>query len=108
MTNVAPVDSFFVTRTLRAIEVLAFGPASTPQVAEALRVDARTARRLLNRLADDGWVVRIEGRVRMYTLSLRLVALASQFVERAPLTHAAASVVRSLHERTGGVAHVTV
>jgi DNA-binding IclR family transcriptional regulator len=104
----APVDSFFVTRTLQAIEVLAFQPASAPQVAEALRVDARTARRLLNRLADDGWVVRIDGRVRMYTLSLRLVALASQFVERAPLTHVAASVVRSLHERTGGVAYVTV
>jgi DNA-binding IclR family transcriptional regulator len=104
----APVDSFFVTRTLQALEVLAFQPSSAPQVAEALRVDARTARRLLNRLADDGWVVRIEGRVRTYTLSLRLVALASQFVERAPLTHAAASVVRSLHERTGGVAHVTV
>ena len=104
----ATVDSFFVTRTLQAIEVLAFQPSSAPQVAEALRVDARTARRLLNRLADDGWVVRIEGRVRTYTLSLRLVALASQFVERAPLARAATSVVRDLHERTGGVAHVTV
>jgi DNA-binding IclR family transcriptional regulator len=104
----APVDSFFVTRTLQAIEVLAFQPSSAPQVAEALRVDARTARRLLNRLADDGWVVRVEGRVRTYTLSLRLVALASQFVARAPLTQAATSIVQSLHERTGGVAHVTV
>jgi DNA-binding IclR family transcriptional regulator len=102
------VDSFFVTRTLQAIEILAFQPCTAPQVAEALRVDARTARRLLNRLADDGWVVRIEGRVRRYTLSLRLVALASQFVQRAPLTEAATSTVRSLHERTGGVAHVTV
>jgi DNA-binding IclR family transcriptional regulator len=102
------VDSFFVTRTLQAIEVLAFQPASAPQVAEALQVDARTARRLLNRLADDGWVIRSEGRVRTYTLSLRLVAVASQFIERAPLTRAATSVVKSLHERTGGVAHVTV
>lgn len=108
MTNVAPVDSFFVTRTLRAIEVLAFGPASAPQVADALRVDARTARRLLNRLANDGWVVRIDGRVRTYTLSLRVVALASQFVERSPLTQAAVAAVAALHERTGGVAHVTV
>ena len=104
----AAVDSFFVTRTLQAIEVLAFQPSSAPEVADALKVDARTARRLLNRLADDGWVVRIDGRVRRYTLSLRLVALATQFVERAPLTRAAASVVSSLHERTGGVAHVTV
>ena len=104
----AAVDSFFVTRTLQAIEVLAFQPSSAPEVADALKVDARTARRLLNRLADDGWVVRIDGRVRRYTLSLRLVALATQFVERAPLTRAATSVVSSLHERTGGVAHVTV
>src|SRR5919199_4093889 len=104
----ATVDSFFVTRTMQAIEVLAFRPSTAPQVAEALRVNARTARRLLNRLADDGWVVRIEGRVRRYTLSLRLVALASQFVQRAPLTEAATSVVRSLHERGGGLAHVTL
>lgn len=104
----AAVDSFFVTRTLQAVEVLAFQPSSAPEVADALKVDARTARRLLNRLADDGWVVRIDGRVRRYTLSLRLVALATQFVERAPLTRAATSVVSSLHERTGGVAHVTV
>jgi DNA-binding IclR family transcriptional regulator len=108
LSQMAPVDSFFVTRTLQAIEVLAFQPSSAPQVARALRIDARTARRLLNRLAEDGWVVRIEGRVRMYTLSLRVVALASQFVERAPLTQAAAPVVSSLHERTGGVAHMTV
>jgi DNA-binding IclR family transcriptional regulator len=103
-----PVDSFFVTRTLQAIEVLAFQPSSAPEVAEALRVDARTARRLLNRLAEDGWVVRIEGRVRRYTLSLRLVAIASQFLARTPLTQAASSIVSSLHDQTGGVAHVMV
>jgi DNA-binding IclR family transcriptional regulator len=108
VSSMAPVDSFFVTRTLQAIEVLAFQPASAPQVAEALRVDARTARRLLNRLADDGWVVRIEGRVRTYTLSLRVAALASQFLARAPLTRAAIGTVKALHERTGGIAHVAV
>jgi DNA-binding IclR family transcriptional regulator len=104
----ATLDSFFVTRTLQAIEILAFQPSSAPQIADALSVDARTARRMLNRLADDGWVVRIDGRVRTYTLSLRVVALASHFVERAPLTHAASAIVSTLHERTGGIAHVTV
>jgi DNA-binding IclR family transcriptional regulator len=104
----ATVDSFFVTRTMQAIEVLAFQPSTAPQIAEALRVDARTARRLLNRLADDGWVVRNEGRVRTYTLSLRLPALVSQFLERAPLAREASSIVTALHARTGGVAHVTV
>jgi DNA-binding IclR family transcriptional regulator len=104
----ATVDSFFVTRTMQAIEVLAFRPSTAPQVAEALRVNARTARRLLNRLADDGWVVKIEGRVRRYTLSLRLAALVSHFLDQAPLAQAAASVVTRLHEQTGGVAHITV
>jgi DNA-binding IclR family transcriptional regulator len=102
------VDSFFVIRTMQALEVIAFQPASAPQVAEVLRVDARTARRLLNRLTAEGWLVRTEGRVRTYTLSLRLVALASHFLERAPLTKLATTVVRELQERTGGIAYVVV
>jgi DNA-binding IclR family transcriptional regulator len=104
----ATVDSFFVIRTMQALEVLAFQPSSAPQVAEALRVDARTARRLLNRLTAEGWLIRTDGRVRTYTLSLRLVALASHFLERAPMTRAAKTVVKELHEQTGGVAHVAV
>jgi DNA-binding IclR family transcriptional regulator len=104
----ATVDSFFVIRTMQALEVLAFQPSSAPQVAEVLRVDNRTARRLLNRLAAEGWIVRRDGRVKTYALSLRLVALASHFLERTPLTRAATAVVDRLHDRTGGVAHVTV
>jgi DNA-binding IclR family transcriptional regulator len=104
----AAVDSFFVTRTMKALEVLAFQPASAPQVADVLRVDARTARRLLNRLADEGWLVRKEGRVRTYTLSMRVVALASHFVERAPLTTVAGAAIQTLHERTGGVAYLAI
>jgi DNA-binding IclR family transcriptional regulator len=104
----AAIDSFFVIRTMQALEVLAFQPSSAPQVAEVLRVDARTARRLLNRLADEGWLVRSEGRVRTYTLSLRLVALAAHFLERSPLTRAATAAVQDLHARTGGVAHLTI
>src|SRR5215212_3868349 len=104
----ASIESFFVTRTMRALEVLAFQPASAPQIAEVLQVDARTARRLLNRLTDDGWVVRTEGRVRTYTLSLRLVALAAHFAAAAPLAQAARHAIVALHERTGGTAHLTV
>jgi IclR family KDG regulon transcriptional repressor len=108
MGGMGTVDSFFVIRTMQALEVIAFRPSSAPQVAEALRVDARTARRLLNRLTAEGWLVRSEGRVRTYTLSLRLVALASHFLERAPLVRAATAVARELHERTGAVAHVAI
>jgi DNA-binding IclR family transcriptional regulator len=93
---------------MQALEVLAFQPSSAPQLADILRVDARTARRLLNRLTDEGWLMRMEGRVRMYTLSLRLVALAAHFAERAPVARAAAGAVVALHERTGCTAHLTV
>jgi DNA-binding IclR family transcriptional regulator len=104
----ASAESFFVTRTMQALEVLAFHPASAPQIAGVLQVDARTARRLLNRLTDDGWLVRSEGRVRTYTLSLRLVALAAHFAEGAPLARAAKAAVETLHERTGASAYLTV
>jgi len=107
-SGMATVDSFFVIRTMQALEVIAFQASSAPQVAEVLRVDARTARRLLNRLTAEGWLVRTEGRVRMYTLSLRLVALASHFLERTPLTTAATTVARGLHEQTGGAAYVLI
>jgi len=104
----ASPESFFVTRTMQAVEVLAFQSCSAPQIADVLRVDARTARRLLNRLADEGWLTRSEGRTRMYSLSLRVVALAAHFAERAPVARAAQAPVRALHDRTGATAHLTV
>jgi DNA-binding IclR family transcriptional regulator len=101
-------EAFFVSRTLQAIEVLAFQPSSAPQVASALQVHPRTARRLLNRLVADGWATRSEGRRRTYAPSLRIVALAAQLAERDPLALAAAPVVGRLHEETGGVAHLLI
>jgi DNA-binding IclR family transcriptional regulator len=53
-------------------------------------------------------LIRTEGRTRMYTLSLRLVALAAHFAERAPLARAAQPSITALHERTGGTAHLAV
>jgi DNA-binding IclR family transcriptional regulator len=101
-------EAFFVTRTLQAIEVLAFQPSSAPQVAGALQVHPRTARRLLNRLVADGWATRSEGRRRTYAPTMRIVALAAQLAERDPLAVAAAPVVGRLHEETGGVAHLAI
>src|SRR4051812_50089632 len=69
--GMAGVDSFFVIRTMQALEVLAFQPSTAPQVAEVLRVDARTARRLLNRLSGEGWLLRPGERGPPYTPSLR-------------------------------------
>jgi DNA-binding IclR family transcriptional regulator len=101
-------ESWFVTRTMRALEVLAFGPLSAPQVADALQVHPRTARRLLNRLTDEGYLTRSEDSRRLYAPSMRIVALAGQVVERAQLTRAAAPFVAELHARTGAAAHLTV
>jgi DNA-binding IclR family transcriptional regulator len=104
----AAAESFFVTRTMQALEVLAFQPSSASQIASHLRVDARTARRLLNRLTEDGWVVRVEGRVRTYTLSLRLLALAAVYADSLPLAHAAQPLVTGLHTETACTAHLEV
>jgi DNA-binding IclR family transcriptional regulator len=101
-------ESFFVTRTMQALEVLAFQPSSAAQIASHLGVDARTARRLLNRLTDDGWLVRTDGRSRTYALSLRLLALAAVFADRLPLARAAQPVVTRLYAETGCTAHLTV
>lgn len=101
-------EAFFVSRTLQALEVVAFAPASAPQVAGALRVHPRTARRLLNRLVEDGWLTRRDGRRRTYAPTLRILALAAQFADRLPLARAAHPVVARLHDETGGVAHLVV
>lgn len=101
-------EAFFVSRTLQAIEVLAFQPSSAPQVASALQVHPRTARRLLNRLVADGWATRSDGRRRTYAPTMRIVALAAQLAERAPLAVAATPVVSRLHEETGAVAHLMI
>jgi DNA-binding IclR family transcriptional regulator len=85
----AAAEPFFATRTLHAMEVLVFRPSSARQVAGELRVDARTARRLLNRLVEEGWATRTEDRERIYAPTLRIVALAAQLVERAPLVRQA-------------------
>lgn len=101
-------EAFFVSRTLQAMEVLAFGPSSAPQVAGALQVHPRTARALLNRLVHDGWVTKTSGRARTYSPTMRIVALAAQLAERSPLAVAAQPVVGRLHDETGAVAHLMI
>ena len=101
-------EALFVSRTMQAMEVLAFRPSSAAQLAEALQIHPRTARRLLARLVADGWVSRTGDRRHAYTPTMRLVALAAQLAERAPLAQAAAPVVQRLFDETGGVVHLAV
>lgn len=107
MTSAA-AEAFSVSRTMQAMEVLAFQSASAPQVAGALKVHPRTARRLLNRLVADGWLTRTEGRRRTYAPTMRIVAMAAHFAERASLPRIAAPFVAELHEESGVAAHLAI
>jgi DNA-binding IclR family transcriptional regulator len=93
---------------MQTLELLALEPLSAPQVAEALQVHPRTARRLLTRLADDGWLARSQDARRVYAPTLRIVALAGQVLQRWRLAEAALPFVERLHAALGGPAHLMV
>ena len=77
----SPTEAYFVSRTVRALEVLAFGPMSAPQLAEKLQIHPRTARRMLYRLVDEGYVVRHGGPRPRFELTMRVVEVAGQWLE---------------------------
>jgi DNA-binding IclR family transcriptional regulator len=106
--GVPPLEAWYAARAMQALEVLAFQPLSAPQLAAALQVHPRTARRLLNRLRDEGYLSRTDDARRLYAPTMRLVALAGQIVARARLAERAVPVVAALHEETGAVAHLAV
>jgi DNA-binding IclR family transcriptional regulator len=64
-----------IGRTLAALELLADRPASVTELADALRVHPRTARRLVRRLVRDGYAQAGPERVSRYTITCRLVDL---------------------------------
>jgi len=101
-------EALYAARAMQALEVLAFQPLSAPQVAAALQVHPRTARRLLSRLRDEGYLTRSEDARRLYAPTMRLVALAGQILQRAQLAVRAVPIVAALHEETGAVAHLVV
>jgi DNA-binding IclR family transcriptional regulator len=85
---------YTATRTLAALELLAFAPCSAPVVAARLQVHPRTARRLLKQLAADEWVVR--GADGQYALTLRLMAMAGQALTRCQVYEPLRSAVIAL------------
>jgi DNA-binding IclR family transcriptional regulator len=64
--------AYSTANTMRALELLAVGPMSVPEVAARLQIGDRSARRLVKRLAADGYVERVPGDRwrRRYRLSL--------------------------------------
>ena len=102
------LEAWPVARTMQALEALAFQPLSAPQVAAVLQVHPRTARRILTRLLEEGWLTRTDDGRRLYSPTMRLASLAGQMVERAALTTAAVPLVAQLHDITGADAHLVV
>jgi DNA-binding IclR family transcriptional regulator len=105
---VSAPEAWHVTRTLRAMELLAVAPRSAPELADGLGVHVRTARRILKRLESEGYVALSEGRRRRYRPTMRIVALAGQVVERAELTQTAVPHVLQLRERLQRDCHLCV
>ena len=101
-------EAWHVTRTLRAMELLAVAPRSAPELADGLGVHVRTARRVLKRLESEGYVMLSDDRRRRYRPTMRVVALAGQVVERAELTLTAVPHVHSLREELGRGCHLCV
>lgn len=102
------VEAYSVARTMQAIELLSFQPASAPQVADALRVHPGTSRRLLNRLVSEGWLIRTGSFRHVYVPTMRIAAMAAQLVSRDPLAVAALPLVSALHAETGAAAHLCI
>jgi DNA-binding IclR family transcriptional regulator len=107
-TGVRANESYFASRAMQALEILAFGPAGATQIARELGVHPRTARRLLNRMTMDGWLVRHDGPRATYAPTLRILALAAEHAHRLPLLRHAPDAALELHTPTGHTVHLAV
>ncbi len=101
-------ETYYLERALRALELLAMQPLSAPQIAAALQIHPRTARRLLTRLHAEQYLDHGDDHRRLYWPTLRLVALAGQIVDHARLAQQAVPYVQRLHDLTGGAAHLVI
>ena len=85
------------------LELVSFASANAAQVAAALQVHPRTARRILRQLETSEWVQSRPASgtsARTWEPTLRLVALAGQLVRRHPLAVAADATLAALKRET--------
>jgi IclR family acetate operon transcriptional repressor len=102
------VEAWHVARTMRVLELLAYAPLSAPQLAEALGAHPRTARRVLEQLVEEEYLVRGTDHRRRYRPTMRMVALAGQVPNNSTLVQRARPYVALAHERTGAVAELVM
>jgi DNA-binding IclR family transcriptional regulator len=94
-------EALYVARAMQVLELLAFRPMSAPQVAATLQIHPRTARRVLVRLHGESYLARTDDTRRLYSPTLRLIALAGQAAHRLPLVREADGAVGWLSGETG-------
>jgi DNA-binding IclR family transcriptional regulator len=104
----APSEAYYASRTMRVLELLTFHDLSCPQVAASLQIHPRTARRLLLRLAADGYVEQTFDNRRRYRATLRVAAVGCQVIAHARLPRVAAPYVAQLYATTGAVSHLFI
>src|SRR5262245_44542889 len=102
------VGAYGVMNTLRALERLASGPHSAPELARAIGIDPRSARRMLQRLTAEGYVVQDAGRRGRYRATLRLAAVGAELLRRAKLPGVATPVVGALARGGPRTAHLWI
>jgi DNA-binding IclR family transcriptional regulator len=96
-----PVGAYQAMRTVHALERLAFRPLSAPELAAALRIHHRTARRLLRRLQAEDYAALVPGPRRRYHLTRRLAALGRQAIAHDELPVLAAPWVATFAATVG-------
>lgn len=101
-------NAYTVARVVQTLELLAFAPLSAVEIARALRVHPRTARRMLRRLAQEQYVSQPAGPGGAYELTLRLPALAAHGLSRSPLITAAREPLATLATNLGAVSTLVV
>jgi IclR family acetate operon transcriptional repressor len=102
------MQAWHVARTMRVLELLAYESLSAPQLAEALGAHPRTARRVLEQLVEEEYLVRGGDHRRRYWPTMRMVALAGQVLNNSTLVRRARPYVALAHERTGAVAELVM
>jgi IclR family acetate operon transcriptional repressor len=103
------VDAGQVSRTLRALELLAARPVRPHELAAALDIHPRTARRLLDRLVAEGYVAAADDAPRpRYAATLKVLRLVGPALAGSDLVRVAAPFVAEVASRSGHVAHLSV
>jgi IclR family acetate operon transcriptional repressor len=103
------LDAGQVSRTLRALELLAARPLRPVELASSLDVHPRTARRLLDRLVAEGYAAAIgDGARPRYATTVKVLRLVGPALARSDLVRAAAPFVAELALLSGHTAHLSV